>query len=651
MLIFLPLLALFILVLIWRTHESSWREAMLAAAVLWGVLIVAITESLSLFHVLSAGWVATLWSLVIFVLLFISWHRLSTFIPVLFRSRPVMSNPQVGSLPLQTKQEPLSLSSIVLLMGTGLIVSAIAVIAVVAPPNNWDSMTYHMSRVENWRQNHSVAHYPTHMIPQLQRGPWAEFAVLHLQLLSDGDRFADTVQWLSMVGCIVGTSLLAAQLGADRRGQLFAAVLTSAIPIGILEASTTQTDYAVTLWMVCFVSFLLRLIRQETPEVLSRVPWLAGAALGLAVLTKATTYFFAAPWVLWGASALWMRHRLQSWRPLLVMLGLTLLINSGHYWRNYDLFGSPVGPTRDTCAGCEYANESHAPAIILSNLLRNVGLHLGTFSVTLNSASLHGIEALHRLLGVESNDPRSTWGGHRFGIPYPTANENSDGNLLHLLLIAIVLPMVFFHRRLRYIPLLSLYIVCLVTGFFLFCLYLKWWANHSRLHLPLFVLWSPVIGLTLSRLRSQKWSLAVVLFVLIASLPWVFMNGYRPTVGERTIFNTPRYDQYFFRNPNDAATFMNSSQFVKDHGCTRIGLVRGFDDWEYPFWVLLKTGPVPAWIQHVSVTNESSILAEREPFRSFRPCALIAVEGFKVTVTLNVDPGNPDTSRSNRTIY
>ena len=34
-------------------------------------------------------------------------------------------------------------------------------LALLYPPNNYDSMTYHMARVAHWIQNQSIGHYPT----------------------------------------------------------------------------------------------------------------------------------------------------------------------------------------------------------------------------------------------------------------------------------------------------------------------------------------------------------------------------------------------------------------------------------------------------------------------------------------------------------
>jgi hypothetical protein len=87
----------------------------------------------------------------------------------------------------------------------------------------------------------SVEHYPTSYVPQLYHPPGAEFAIMHFQIISGGDRFANLIQWLSMVGSAIAVSLIAKQLGANLRGQVFAAVFAATLPMGILQGSSTQT--------------------------------------------------------------------------------------------------------------------------------------------------------------------------------------------------------------------------------------------------------------------------------------------------------------------------------------------------------------------------------------------------------------------------
>ena len=143
------------------------------------------------------------------------------------------------------------------------------------------------------------------ILRQLHSNPWSEFAILHFQILDGGDRFANFIQWFSMVGSIVGVSLLAKELKATIRGQIFAAVACATIPMGILQGSSTQTDYVVSFWLVCFVYFAMLLRRKA--DLLYALA--TGVALGLAILTKATAYIFAFPFLAWlGLSSIKLRH-------------------------------------------------------------------------------------------------------------------------------------------------------------------------------------------------------------------------------------------------------------------------------------------------------------------------------------------------------
>lgn len=217
--------------LILYQREGCIRHSMLSAAIVWGLLLVAITEILSLSESLTFTWLARTWGFSNIVLIciytrFVRGQKQPSFIKVIRR--------------IFISFSPLSLAVTSIVVTVGLT-------ALIAPPNNWDSMTYHMARVAHWIQNQSVRHYPTHELRQLYQSPWSEFAILHLQILSGGDYWANLVQWSSMVGSLVGVSLIAEELGADRGGQIFSSVVAVTIPMGILQGSSTQNDWVASL--------------------------------------------------------------------------------------------------------------------------------------------------------------------------------------------------------------------------------------------------------------------------------------------------------------------------------------------------------------------------------------------------------------------
>ena len=125
------------------------------------------------------------------------------------------------------------------LLGIAAVAASLLVVAWISPPNNVDSLLYHMSRVVHWAQDHGLQHYPTARDHQLLKPIWAETAMLHLRLLWGNDRPVNLVQWFSMVVSVVGAVSLAALLGAGRAGRLLTAAFVILIPMGILQATST----------------------------------------------------------------------------------------------------------------------------------------------------------------------------------------------------------------------------------------------------------------------------------------------------------------------------------------------------------------------------------------------------------------------------
>ena len=580
----------------WGLGES-WRTTLLLTATLGGLLLALMTELLGAFRLLAQGPVVAVWSSVCAGLL--AWF--------------VRNRQHAPAQPSVRDRAQFTLTELLFLGYLAAVIALTAMLAWVAPPNTWDSQTYHMSRVVHWIQNRSVDFYPTAVLRQLHSNPWAEYLILHLQLLTGTDRLANFVQWASMVGSLVGSSAVAKELGAERRGQIIAAVACATIPMGVLQSTSTQTDYVVAFWLVCLAFFSMRLAKR--PDLSSALG--VGGALGLAILTKGTAYVFSLPFVALLAMTAFGRRD----RKLLVFIGLACTIafvsNAAHYARNLDLYGSPLGPGAEG-AGLEYNNQRIEVAVLASNLLRNAGLHMGT-SEPLSRAAERSINALHTLLGISPNDPATTWPGTSFQVQRQSMNEDNAGNPVHLALIGIALLIYAFGFRRD--ATVTAYVAAVVVGFLIFCTYLKWQPWHSRLHLPLFVLWTPLIGLFLSSL-SRAWAGNMAAVVMISSsAPTFVFSQTKPATGSASIFTLPREDQYFSKRPDLLPVYNEAARRIKALNCADVGIVTDIEGWEYPLWVLLKDkASSPIRIKHVAVVNASQ--RKSSELESFEPCAL-----------------------------
>ncbi|OYE06751.1 ArnT family glycosyltransferase [Nostoc sp. 'Peltigera membranacea cyanobiont' 232] len=613
--IILPLISLIAIFLLINKSRNHWRESLILTSTYWGILIVAITESLNIFQLINFGSVLITWASICIILIYMCFRLNYQNPKILDKNKSDQVNIQIPSL-------------INLLFGIGFVVATVGLIAIIAPPNNWDSMDYHMSRVAHWIQNHSIAHYPTNYTPQLYQNPWSEFVILHFQILSGGDYFADLVQWFSMIGCIIAVSLIAKKLGADVRGQVFSAVVTATIPMGILQASSTQNDYVLSFWVVCLAYYLLSAIQGETSDILMN-SFKIGSSTGLAILSKGTAYFYIFPFLIWFSLFQIKRLRWKVWKPALIVGSISLLLNLGHYLRNYNLFASPLGEPGN------YSNEVYGINILFSNVLRNIALHIGTPVGLWNGIANRLIQIIHIFIGVDVNDPRITFsktffvpgGWSTIGI---SGNENSAGNLVHLVLIITCITIFMTRKEIRKQRYLFDYFIAALSTFIIFCYFVKWQAWNSRLHLPFFVLLSPFLGIVLSKLEKQRIAIIIVTFLLISSLPWVFLNRFRPIIDSNNIFQVSRIEQYFTNRPYLKTTYAGAVEFLNSKKCSNIGLSMGNDPWEYPFWVLWRQNNQEiVKIQHINVTNISAVLEKEDYYKDFEPCGIISMETKK----------------------
>lgn len=121
------------------------------------------------------------------------------------------------------------------------------------PPNNYDSLTYHMGRVAHWIQNGSIDYYPTIIDRQNQMGPGAEYLILFLQVLSGTDYYASFVQFFSYICLILSCFYIVRVLKAPRKLSLYIVLLSTTSPIAILQASNTKNDLVAALMTIAFL--------------------------------------------------------------------------------------------------------------------------------------------------------------------------------------------------------------------------------------------------------------------------------------------------------------------------------------------------------------------------------------------------------------
>ena len=581
------------------------RDRFLRALVLFGAVLVVVTESLGALSLIRRGPLIVCWSATLAAAL-------------LWRVRRHAGSRARRSLP---HADPVVL---VCVAGVFAVLSLTGLAAVASPPNSADAMAYHMPRVVYWAEQSSVRFFPTPYFNQIMLQPAAEYAMLHAYVLSGGDRWINMVQWFASLASVIGVSAVAGLFGAGGRGQAMAALFAATLPSGILASSGAKNDYWMAMWLLTAVYFALRFTR----TLMFGDALLLGVAFGLALLTKATAYLFA-PWPLAAILALGAgksRRRLAAGAGMAIAAALAL--NAPLYLRNYALSGSPLG--FDSAQGdgvYRWRNETFGWKQTASNILRNASEQLGARGDGWNRGVYSFVVRAHGVMAMDVNAPGTTFRGGAFKPPRNANHEADAPNRWHLailLAIAAILAARATRGRDRQRALYAISLVCAFVGF---CAYLKWQPFLARLFLPLFILGAPLAGLAggMGGRLPLMAQLAACLFLLgNARLPLTH-NWVRPLTGVKSVLRAPRADQYFadMSQWGNRASYREAAAILAASNCRTVGIDITNLQLEYPLQALLRERQPEARFVHAGVDNVSA--GYRQPVQQ-PPCAIVCLD-------------------------
>jgi 4-amino-4-deoxy-L-arabinose transferase-like glycosyltransferase len=603
--------------------------AFVSGSILWGVAAVISTEVLTLVNGI------TRWSLALFWFFFslLVWYRinLSQFI------KDSIANGRNWVKPFDRGEW--------VMVGYVLIVMLIqSFVAFMSPPNNVDSLLYHMSRVAHWTQNQSLAHYPTTYEHQLFMPIWAETAIMHFQVLYGSDQVANLVQWFSFLGCAIILAGIVGILGGKRKAQLSASVVVCTLPMGLLQSTSTQNDLVVAYWLSCLM-YLLLLIWRDGVSV--RKLALIGAAAGLGMLTKLTFYLYALPASVW---LIWIiMRRSETWKVLPrfgIPLIAILMINSGFWFRNLQTYGTPFGPLdivrRYTIEDVElHATEDDDLSSTSNNgtptsgseteLVEIVNKRITQFNRMVLWNIAVPLTPLRYRVPIINPFLQSILSGDQYADLDSALwnHEDRAGNPVHILLVGISLVIFSIQLiRKRVNHGIMIYIILVLLGYVLLPVVLNHAASldGTRFQLPFFVLATPFIIRAIFR-DNQTWIQQILLGVLILfSLPWLLFNNIRPVIGWQpwitrvgSVVLTDDTELIFAMQQGAQDEYQAIAQEIYELDCRNIGLFMDSSDYEYLFWHLLGAPNSEIRIESLNAAQYSMQYVDRE----FHPCAVI----------------------------
>lgn len=460
------------------------------------------------------------------------------------------------------------------------------------PPNNGDSLTYHLTRVEQWIQNKNVEYFPTYNTRQLFSQPLDEYLLLHLRLLSGHDRFLGLVQYAAMLGSAAAIALLAGLFGLSRQGRFIAAVLALTLPIGILEAGSTQNDYVMAFFFLAFLYFNLRPLIEKTKNERIFSDIIFGAcSFGLGVLTKANFLVFALPLVVWFGIYYIIKFRRQAFSVFFVYLLITAAINAPYFYRNLNLTAYIFG---DRAFAGLMTNDKISLANGYSNIIRNAGTQLAYPGRAYNFFLDRAVFKLHGIFGLDVNDPATTPSGTEYKtLAWIHEDYSSQPVFIIILLFCSVL---FFFRfsdfDKRQRNNIAFFWICLGAGFVLFSFIFVWQPWQSRLLLPLLLAAAVFAAYPLALIFGSRKRVMIFIFLILvyAGTPYAFWNSKR-SVAFLPNFYLNHYSKsyfYYYAHPELYQNFVDAAALIKNKNIKNIGLALGWNTLEYPLWDILK---------------------------------------------------------------
>lgn len=607
------------------------RLAVVRAALLIGAWAIVTVEAASAVHALTAGTVLASWAVATLAVALAFALRCARDLAPAERSpvpaiRRAWRRARAAAAAAPARRRAAACLIAILFI-------SVAVLAITSSPNNFDSQTYHLPRIEHWVQNASVEVYATSIHRQVDLSPGSEYLLTHLRLLSGGDGAYNLVQFLAGAGAALVASRVAAQLGGGPAAQLATVFLLATTPEFLLQASSTQVDLAAAAWVACLATVVLDEFTrpgEQAPAAAPRSDALyLGLSLGLIAVTKTTGLLAAGPLLLlWGLGRLVrdgrrrprpraegpdaLLSRLRTVGASLAVIAVALVLVGPFLARMQIEFGSPLGPPmlRESI-GVQTAD----PRMIAVNGMRIAQTALDTPIRPVSEAFAAGIEGFAGLVGVDVNDRDITFGVTSFPVPawYP----DEDRAAFPLTGLAVILGAAWFLRRgpgLR-----RAYVAVLVTAFVLLCATVAWQPWINRLVLFLLVLGAPlagVFGASLAarlakrapgprpagrRRRAVAWTL-IGAFAALASAAGLLTVAYgypRRLVGEWSVFALSDEEERFVRRPEWLPQYEEAAAAVAASGAETVGIVQGNDSWEYPWWVFLPEGTELVALQSV----------------------------------------------------
>lgn len=565
--IFLGLIPYFsLLLLFFALPFKGNRERFLYALILWGVYIFCVTELLSLFNLITFSTILTGW--IIFIII----NSIALF----------YNKNKINEFPRITNNISCYLIIIIIILSTIPLITGL-----LYPPNNYDSLTYHLPRIEHWIQNQSLAMYPTNIERQNVSSPFAEMILLHIRILSGNDIFYNSLQWLGYISCILLSSFIAKLLGAKIKGQIFSSLFCASISMAILQASSTQNDVVVSMWLISAASLLLLWYKNNSLFL----SLLFGCSIGLACLTKGTGFIYGIPIVIFfGLYSLLNAKERLFYAACAGLCAFLILVpfSIRNYLYVQDIFGGSAMKITSL--------QNHSPNYILANLFCMIFTNFDCGDSFVFAKITELATWIFSMLHIDNTVLFHTFGDFTKNRTY-LIHEDFVTNHFHFIFIFFSICFIK-----KFTSLQKKYLFLTLSMFLTFSIIINWQIWVSRLLTPFFILYAPLAGILME--KTKKFYYLLILILVGSTIHINIKNRSRPLSIHPITYYIEKREENYFKNLDDLFYTSYKSTVTNLLNYNTIGLIIGVNSTEFPLWCILHNNEWNGKFIHITKLSD-----------------------------------------------
>lgn len=445
--------------------------------------------------------------------------------------------------------------------------------SLVYPPNNWDSMTYHMSRIVYWMNNHTIDYFPTVNLRKNLLSPGAELLIMVPQVLFYSDRFANLLQTFGFA-LIFFSNLYSVKLlnpSLDFLSRFFISFLSVMFPMALLQASSTQNDLIVSGFLCLSVANLLTLVKSSK----NFLNWFQLAVtVSLTYLIKPTGFIVILPIALYivmkNFRKIFVRNNSFLYFSITSIIFISFILPDA--FRKYENTGSFLGNRQEVFGFFDPIS------LKLFTAVKAFFYHTPFSSFCTSEVYLY-VDSRVSSLGLANLDPC---------LNSSMLHEDYAGNLVQILLLLFFaiyfIPAVLYRRRRN-----TVFLIIPLVTWILFHMFIRDQVWISRLHTPIFAI-MPLSFVAIKNNAFDRTKVLVIWLLFLNGIYCILNNQSRPLLNWDKLIKS-RDLKYYENNSELSSKHLSAVTLLQNSNCRALGLILGEDSWDYPLiWNAHKLG-------------------------------------------------------------